>query len=54
MKRKHKHRHASGEVTELARETAKVEQYWETGSLSPIGGRGVEARVSCYMSMSST
>jgi polyphosphate kinase 2 (PPK2 family) len=31
MKRKHKHQHAGGEVTELARETAKVEQYWIVG-----------------------
>jgi len=28
MKRKNEHQHAGGEVTELARETAKVEQYW--------------------------
>jgi hypothetical protein len=27
MKTKNKHQHAGGEVTELARETAKVEQY---------------------------
>src|SRR6516225_6824774 len=31
MKRKHKHQHAGGEVTELASETAKVEQYWIVG-----------------------
>src|SRR5215472_14317150 len=31
MKRKHKHQHAGGEVTELARETAQVEQYWIVG-----------------------
>src|SRR5215831_15432523 len=31
MKRKHKHQHAGGEVTELARETAEVEQYWIVG-----------------------
>jgi hypothetical protein len=31
MKRKHKHQHAGGEVTELATETAKVEQYWIVG-----------------------
>ena len=34
MKRKHKHQHAGGEVTELARETAKVEQYWIVGDRS--------------------
>ena len=34
MKRKHKHQHAGGEVTELARETAKVEQYWIVGERS--------------------
>ena len=28
MKKKNKHQHAGGEVTELARETAKVEQCW--------------------------
>jgi hypothetical protein len=28
MKTKNKHQHAGGEVTEFARETAKVEQYW--------------------------
>ena len=31
MKRKRKHQHSGGEVTELARETAKVEQYWIVG-----------------------
>src|SRR6516165_4711339 len=31
MKRKHKHPHAGGEVTELAKETARVEQYWIVG-----------------------
>ena len=31
MKRKHKHQHVGGEVTELARETAEVEQYWIVG-----------------------
>ena len=31
MKRKHKHQHAGSEVTELASETAKVEQYWIVG-----------------------
>ena len=31
MKKKHKHQHSGGEVTELARETAKVEQYWIVG-----------------------
>src|SRR5262249_59961911 len=31
MKRKHKHQHAGGEVTELARETEQVEQYWIVG-----------------------
>jgi len=34
MKRKNKHQHAGGEVTELARETAKVEQYWIVGDRS--------------------
>jgi len=34
MKRKNKHQHAVGEVTELARETAKVEQYWIVGDRS--------------------
>ena len=34
MKRKHKHQRAGGEVTELARETAKVEQYWIVGDRS--------------------
>src|SRR5580692_2693554 len=34
MKKKHKHQHAGGEVTELARETAKVEQYWIVGDRS--------------------
>jgi hypothetical protein len=28
MKTKNKHQHTRGEVTELARETAEVEQYW--------------------------
>jgi hypothetical protein len=31
MKGKHKHQHAGGEVTELAKETAKVEQCWIVG-----------------------
>ena len=31
MKRKHKHQHAGGEVMELARETAQIEQYWIVG-----------------------
>ena len=32
MKKKHKHhQYAGGEVTELARETAEVEQYWIVG-----------------------
>ena len=34
MKRKHKHQHAGSEVTELASETAKVEQYWIVGDRS--------------------
>src|SRR5271169_2504411 len=34
MKTKNKHQHARGEVTELARETAKVEQYWIVGDRS--------------------
>ena len=34
MKRKHKHQHAGGEVMELARETAKLEQYWIVGDRS--------------------
>src|SRR5215813_8600391 len=34
MKNKHKRRHARGEVTELARETAQVEQYWIVGDRS--------------------
>ena len=34
MKRKHKHQHAGGEVMELAREAAKVEQYWIVGDRS--------------------
>ena len=34
MKTKNKHQHAGGEVTELARETAKVEQYWIVGDRS--------------------
>ena len=34
MKAKKKHQHARGEVTELARETAKVEQYWIVGDRS--------------------
>ena len=34
MKTKKKHQHARGEVTELARETAKVEQYWIVGDRS--------------------
>ena len=32
--KKHKHQHACGEVMELARETAKVEQYWIVGDRS--------------------
>src|SRR5215813_3585066 len=31
MKKKNKHQNSGGEVTELARETAKVEQYWIVG-----------------------
>ena len=34
MKTKNKHQHAGGEVTELARETANVEQYWIVGDRS--------------------
>ena len=34
MTKKHKHQHTGGEVTELARETAKVEQYWIVGDRS--------------------
>ena len=34
MKTKNKHQHARGEVTELARETAEVEQYWIVGDRS--------------------
>jgi len=34
MKTKNKRQHARGEVTELARETAKVEQYWIVGDRS--------------------
>ena len=34
MKAKKKHQHARGEVTELARETAKVGQYWIVGDRS--------------------
>src|SRR6266851_8361845 len=34
MKTKNKHQHARGEVTEFARETAKVEQYWIVGDRS--------------------
>jgi hypothetical protein len=34
VKKKHKHQHTGGEVTELARETAKVEQYWIVGDRS--------------------
>ena len=34
MKAKKKHQHARGEVKELARETAKVEQYWIVGDRS--------------------
>ena len=34
MKTKNKHQHARGEVTELAKETAKVEQYWIVGDRS--------------------
>ena len=34
MKTKNKHQHARGEVTELARETSKVEQYWIVGDRS--------------------
>ena len=34
MKTKNKHQHAGGEVTELARETTKVEQYWIVGDRS--------------------
>jgi hypothetical protein len=33
MKTKNKHQHAGGEVTELVRETAKIEQYWIVGDL---------------------
>ena len=34
MKTKNKHQHTRGEVTELARETAEVEQYWIVGDRS--------------------
>ena len=34
MKRKNKHRNSGGEVMELARETAKLEQYWIVGNRS--------------------
>src|SRR5260370_23412459 len=34
MKTKNKHQHTGGEVTELAKETAKVEQYWIVGDRS--------------------
>ena len=34
MKAKKKHQHARGEVTELASETAKIEQYWIVGDRS--------------------
>ena len=34
MKTKNKHQDAGGEVTELAREIAKVEQYWIVGDRS--------------------
>src|SRR5262245_21528224 len=34
MKTKHKQQHSGGEVMELARETAKVEQYWIVGDRS--------------------
>jgi len=34
MKTKNKHQYARGEVTELARETAKIEQYWIVGDRS--------------------
>ena len=34
MKRKHKHQHSGGEVMELARETATLEQYWIVGNRS--------------------
>src|SRR5246127_3906842 len=34
MKTKNKHQHIGGEVTELAREIAKVEQYWIAGDRS--------------------
>src|SRR6516165_10142952 len=34
MKRKHKHQHSDGEVMELARETATLEQYWIVGNRS--------------------
>src|SRR6516162_9624062 len=34
MKAKKKHQHTRGEVTELARETAKIEQYWIVGDRS--------------------
>jgi len=34
VKKKDKHQHTGGEVTELARETAKVEQYWIVGDRS--------------------
>ena len=34
MKTKNKHQHARGEVMELARETAKIEQYWIVGDRS--------------------
>ena len=34
MKTKNKHQHARGEVTELARETTKIEQYWIVGDQS--------------------
>jgi polyphosphate kinase 2 len=34
MKTKNKHQHAGGEVTELAREAAKAEQYWIVGDRS--------------------